>query len=196
MDLKPQKYNDSKVTDQEIATAFQRQDEDAIAMVYDRYSSPLYGVILRICKDDMMAQDALQDAFVKIWKYRSSYDPSKAQLFTWMYAIARRAALDQMSTESRHQTEGELALKKLVAANVISIDALDLRTRLSAVEAKYREVIEALFFQGYSQREWSERSGLPLGTVKTRLRIGLRELRKDYIEKTVYAFILLTMVGL
>lgn len=184
------------VTDQEISLAFEQDRKDAMAVLYDRYSSPLYGVILRICRDDAMAQDALQNTFVKIWRHRSSFDPTKAKLFTWMYTIARRAALDAVTRGEQNRTEDVLELRDLVADSVIPIDTLDVHSKLSRIEPKYREVIEALFFEGYSQREWSEQSGLPLGTVKSRLRIGLRELRKNFIEKIVYTFILLNLIGL
>lgn len=157
--------------------------------LYERFAGPLYGVILRIVTDEAMANDVLQDTFVKIWKNIDQYEESRSQLFTWMYQIARNAALDGKRSMVRHRSEEVQIAETVVSHNtMVNVDTINIASQLNALPEKYRSVVDALFFQGYSQREWSQESGLPLGTIKTRLRIALRELRVVY-DKGVILFI-------
>jgi len=162
-----------------------------MSQLYDRYSSPLYGVIRRIVNDDEIAQDALQDAFVKIWKNFNKYDENKSQLFTWMYAIARNTALDHQRKINKSYTDDiQKQVDNVLLSTSMNEDAIDIREKLNNIESKYKEVIDALFFQGYSQREWSKESGTPLGTIKSRLRVGMRMLKEIY-DKGVLLFLIL-----
>ena len=162
-----------------------------MSQLYDRYSSPLYGVIRRIVNDDEIAQDALQDAFVKIWKNFNNYDENKSQLFTWMYAIARNTALDHQRKINKSYTDDiQKQVDNVLLSTSMNEDAMDIREKLNNIESKYKEVIDALFFQGYSQREWSKESGTPLGTIKSRLRVGMRMLKEIY-DKGVLLFLIL-----
>lgn len=162
-----------------------------MSQLYDKYSSPLYGVIRRIVNDDEIAQDALQDAFVKIWKNFNNYDENKSQLFTWMYAIARNTALDHQRKINKSYTDDiQKQVDNVLLSTSMNEDAMDIREKLNNIESKYKEVIDALFFQGYSQREWSKESGTPLGTIKSRLRVGMRMLKEIY-DKGVLLFLIL-----
>jgi len=166
-----------------------------MSQIYDRYAGPLYGVINRICPQEEVAKDALQDTFVKIWNNRSQYDQSKAKLFTWMYTIARRTALDHLRRMQKIDTTGVQIIENHVSQSVrANLDTMDIHDNVDSLEPKYRDVLYALFFNGYTQREWSDESGLPLGTVKSRLRIAMRQLRSMYLEKAFIIYLILQLL--
>ena len=178
---------------QNIIDRLRAKDPSGMSDLYDMYAGPLFGVITRIVSDQVMANDVLQETFVKIWSKIDQYDESKAQLFTWMYQIARFTAIDQVRKNEKNRTsEIQESEFNVSLHTMMNVDAIDVNSKLGQLEEKYRSVLYALFFEGYSQREWSEESGLPLGTIKTRLRIGLRELRKVY-ELGVMVLVVLLM---
>lgn len=159
--------------------------EWAIAYLYDNYAEALYGVAYRICPPEENAQDILQDAFVKIWKNIRKYDPSKGRLFTWMVNIVRNTAIDRLRKEKKSinveiQNDG---------ADVYSINNLFDKQKpehigvldlLYALEDGVKETAALLYVKGFTQQEVADELNLPLGTVKTRARIALRELRKHF----------------
>jgi len=155
-------------------------DEAAFAELYDAYSAALYGVVLKICGTEAEANDALQASFVKIWKYAPKYDKAKGSPFTWMLNIARNTAIDalrkrQKTPSAPNQTpEADVGLD---AGQEININAIGLDKLVDELPAEQREVIDYLYFKGYTQQEASEALELPLGTVKTRARSALKKLR-------------------
>lgn len=167
---------------EQVLIGFRKKDESAFEEVYERFSGPLFGVICNICKDKSAAQDVLQEVFLKAWKNSHLWRPEKASLFTWMYAIARNASIDTYRKLQKIRSEEIDSASNINAPD--QTDSLlisnELKSNLLSLEYKYREVIEALFINGLSQREFSKQSEIPLGTVKTRFRIGIRELRKLY----------------
>jgi RNA polymerase sigma-70 factor (ECF subfamily) len=174
-----------------IIQLLQNKDQRGMESLYDLYSGPIFGVISRIVEDKDLANDALQDTFVKIWKNFDKYDESRAHLFTWMYRIARNTALDyQKEIVKYRSSEIQNAENNVSYSSKMNIESLDVEPQINNLPEKYRSVIYALFFKGYSQREWAKESGLPLGTIKTRLRIGLRELRSIY-DKGVLIFLMI-----
>ena len=178
---------------QNIINRIRAKDPSGMSDLYDLYAGPLYGVISRIIDDHDLANDVLQETFVKIWSKFDQYDEDKAQLFTWMYQIARFTAIDQLRKSTNNRTAEIQEAELDVSLNSkMNIDTIDVNSELGQLEEKYRSVVYALFFEGYSQREWSKESGLPLGTIKTRLRIGLRELRKVY-DKGIFVLVILIM---
>jgi len=179
-------------TEAKYIKSLKADNQQAMSDLYDRYAGPLYGVIARICTDEAAAKDALQDTFVKVWTSRHSYDEDKAKLFTWMYTIARRTALDHLRRSTTHNTTGTKDLENSVAQSVrANLDTMDVHDKVHRLDAKYRDVLYALFFNGYTQREWSKESGLPLGTVKSRLRIGIRQLRHLYLDHVFLFYLIL-----
>ena len=169
--------------EEEIVSLLQRGDKKAISLLYECYADALYGVILKVITDEDIAQDVLQEAFVKIWKNAKSYDPKKAKLFTWLYRISYNAAIDKIRSVSK-KTKKEVQIE---ASNVYKItseglnqDVIDIKKHLKTLDEKYQIVINALFFEGMTQQEASDELDIPLGTIKSRLKIGLRELKKIY----------------
>jgi RNA polymerase sigma-70 factor, ECF subfamily len=169
--------------EQHIVSLLKEGDKRAISLIYENYSSSLLGVIQQITKDNVLAQDALQESFIKIWKNAKKYDSNKAKLFTWLYRIARNTAIDKLrSNNIKFAKKVQLADSNVykLSTSGLNQDTIDLKKHVASLESKYQIVLKALFFEGMTQQEASEELSIPLGTIKSRLKIGLRELKKIY----------------
>jgi RNA polymerase sigma-70 factor (ECF subfamily) len=172
--------------EKEIVGLLQKGDKQAITLLYENYADTLFGVILKVLNNEELAQDALQETFIKVWKKAKSYNADKAKLFTWLYRIAYNTAIDKVRSQSNKDSK-EVQIE---ASNVYKLtseglnqDVMDIKTHLKSIDEKYQIVINALFFEGMTQQEASDELEIPLGTIKSRLKIGLRELRKIYDPK-------------
>jgi len=169
--------------EQEIITLLKNGDQKAISLLYENYSGALLGVVKKIISDDDIAQDVLQESFVKVWKKGKTYDASKAKLFTWLYRIFYNSAIDKVRS-LKNKTKKEVQIKDSnvykLTTDSLNQDTLDIQKHLSTIELKYQVVLNALYFEGMTQQEASEELNIPLGTIKSRLKIGLRELKKIY----------------
>lgn len=173
----------SVTTEHQIINLLQRSDKRALNLLYENYSHSLYGVILKVTQNEKIAEDALQETFIKVWKNSKKYDPKKAKLFTWLYRIARNTAIDKLrSFNNRFHKEVQIDKSNVYILPVKSLnqDVLDIKDHLGRLEEKYQIVLNALFFEGMTQQEASDELEIPLGTIKSRLKIGLRELKKIY----------------
>ena len=169
--------------EKEIVHLLERGDKKAISLLYENYADALFGVIKKIIADDDTAQDVLQESFVKIWRYSKKYDASKAKLFTWLYRIAYNTAIDKVrSLKNKGDNEVQIETSNVykISSNELNQDVLDIKKHLGSIDEKYQIVINALFFEGMTQQEASEELDIPLGTIKSRLKIGLRELKRIY----------------
>lgn len=167
--------------EEHIVRLLEKEDQAAINLLYENYSDSLYGVILKITNNEELAQDALQETFVKVWKNAKRYDAKKAKLFTWLYRIARNTAIDKLrSFNNRYHKEVQIDNSDVYILPTVSLnqDILDLKEHVAKLEEKYQIVLNALFFEGMTQQEASDELDIPLGTIKSRLKIGLRDLRK------------------
>ncbi len=170
--------------EEELVRLLKSKDRKGFALLYDRYSGALYGVILKIVKVEEVAQDVLQDSFVKIWKKIQSYDTSKGTLFTWILNIARNTAIDKTRSKAYKQQVNVLDIDKgaAVAAasrgNKSKIDFIGVDKGVAQLKPEYQEAIDYIYFKGYTHSEAAEALGLPLGTLKTRVRMAIQELRK------------------
>jgi len=183
----------STLLEKHIVELLAERNEKAISLLYDNYSDTLFGVAYKVVKDEDVAQDVLQESFVKIWKKADSYDASKAKLFTWLFRITRNTAIDKLrsiSTKSDKEIQIDVSDVYNLGVEGVRPDLMDVQENLDKIEPKYQIVLDALFFQGMTQQEASEELDIPLGTVKSRLKIGLRELRKVYGTSFVILFIL------
>ena len=176
------------------------KDKRAIELIYDHYSASLYGVILRMVKDENDANDILQEGFIKIWQNSTKFDSSKARLFTWLMTICRNTAIDKL------RSKGNRAQKEIQKEDVnvydnrrvqLNPDLMDIRDKVNQLDKKYIDVIDALYFNGMTQKEASEYLDLPLGTVKSRVKIALRELRGVFGNKllSIILIVLLWMIS-
>ncbi len=171
----------------ELIPLLKAGDDDAFARLYDQYSSLLFGVIVRIAGDRKEAENLLQDCFVKIWQHIENYDPGKGRLATWLINIARNTAIDFTRSKYFSQKRKNQNLENIVLSesgsftHSIPVDTLGLRQLVDKLSPVCREIIEWMYFEGYTQQEIAENFGIPLGTVKSRARIALRELRNTFI---------------
>lgn len=173
----------STLLEKHIVELLKEKDEKAISLLYDNYADTLYGVAYKVVKDEDLAQDVVQESFVKIWKKSDSYDPTKAKLFTWLFRITRNTAIDKLrsiSTKSDKEIQIDVSDVYNLGVQSIKPEFLDVKENMGKLEPKYRIVLEALFFEGMTQQEASDELDIPLGTIKSRLKIGLREMRKIY----------------
>lgn len=169
--------------EQKIVQLLEKGDTTAINLLYENYADSLYGVILKVTNDEEMAQDALQETFVKVWKNSKKYDSKKAKLFTWLFRIAKNTAIDKLRSH-KNRFEKEVQIDKsnvyILPTSNLNQEVLDLREHVARLDEKYQIVLKALFFEGMTQQEASDELDIPLGTIKSRLKIGLRELKKVY----------------
>lgn len=157
--------------------------QSALDYLYDHYSGALYGVIFRILKKEEISEEVLQDVFLKVWNKIDAYDSSKGKLFTWMLNIARNHAIDK--TRSKEMNKGKktddidyLVNKIDTRENAeLQIDAIGLKEVLMGLSEDQRFIVDQLYLKGYTQSEVAEEFNIPLGTVKTRLRSAMIELR-------------------
>ncbi len=173
----------STLLEKHIVELLQERNEKAISLLYEHYGDTLYGVAHKVVRNEELAQDVLQESFVKIWKKSDTYDSSKAKLFTWLFRITRNTAIDKLrSVNTKADKEIQMDVSDVYNLGVDSIkpEFMDVRDNLGKIEEKYQIVLDALFFQGMTQQEASDELDIPLGTIKSRLKIGLRELRKIY----------------
>jgi RNA polymerase sigma-70 factor (ECF subfamily) len=151
--------------------------------LYDHYASALLGVIARIIRKEELAEEVLQDVFLKIWDRIDSYDPAKGKLFTWMLNIARNHAIDKTRSRefSKDKQTGDLSkfVRSIDTNDYVEqgIEAIGLQEVISGLPDDQRFVIDQHYLKGYTQAEISEEFNLPLGTVKTRMRLAMKVLR-------------------
>ena len=168
-----------------IISLLQQKDKQAISLLYEHYSDALFGVILKIVKRDEIAEDVLQESFIKIWKNSQSYDSKKAKLFTWLFRIVRNTSIDKLrsiANKSAKNVQIDTTNVYKITSKGLNEDVLDIKKHINTLEEKYQVVLQALFFEGITQQEASEELDIPLGTIKSRLKIALRELKKIYIN--------------
>jgi RNA polymerase sigma factor (sigma-70 family) len=153
--------------------------------VYDNYGAALYGVVLRIVQSPEAAEEVVQDVFVKIFKNIQSFDENKGKFYTWAINIAKNTAIDATRTsdfKNRQKTEqfDFVVYSQTQPSSNLSVDTIGLREIVDKLDEKHRAVIDLAYFQGYTQSEIEEEMNIPIGTVKTRLRLAIKELRKAF----------------
>jgi len=190
------------IAEKQLIQWLQQQDKKAIEALYEQYSAALYGMLLRMTKDEMLAQDILQEVFVKVWKNGARYDSKKGKLFTWLINITRNTAINTLQSKAHRNSQKNQSLQNLVDHSKNStliqqtnVNKIGLTGLVNQLEEKYRIIIELIYFQGYTQKEIEEHLDIPLGTVKSRLRIALRELRKVFeYERTLISVAILSLM--
>ena len=172
--------------EEDLVRALKGKETIAIQALYDMYSGALLGVISRIITQQEVAEDLLQETFIKIWNSGDSYDSSKGRLFTWMINVARNLSIDKLrSKDFRNSNKNQdiennvdfIDSQKKVTFNA---DTLGLKEMVTALKPELNDVLNMVYFKGYTHVEAAEELNLPLGTVKTRIRMAIMELRKHF----------------
>jgi RNA polymerase sigma-70 factor (ECF subfamily) len=171
------------MTQEELIPLILKKEERAFTILYDMYSKSLYSVILNLLKETEDAEDVLQDVFVKIWKNIELYSETKGRLYTWMLNIARNSAIDKLRSKGFNNSKKNLSADNFVhllddSNKLINrIDTIGIKEFVAKLKPKCIQLIELLFFQGFTQQEASDELEIPLGTVKTQNRNCINDLR-------------------
>jgi RNA polymerase sigma-70 factor, ECF subfamily len=178
-----------KLDSEALVTLIQSKSERGFHILYNNYCGALYGVLIKFVKRTDVADDLLQDTFVKIWKHINEFDSQKGALYTWMLNIARNQAIDYLRSSSYRKqllhveidlVSNQLEFTNTFDSNSSAIEYKDFKSKARQLESKYAEVIDMIFFYGWTQEQTAEQLKLPLGTVKTRARKGIELLKLLY----------------
>jgi RNA polymerase sigma factor (sigma-70 family) len=170
-------------SDEELLDAVASGDDGALAALYDRFGRVAYGLAYRILRDQALAEDAVQEGFLAVWRSAQGYQRERSKAATWILTLVHRRAVDLVRREDRRRTE---ALDEAQEPASESVDEqAGLRDRRVAVQAALqqlpedqRHALELAYYGGYTQSELAERLGVPLGTIKSRMFAGLNRLRE------------------
>jgi RNA polymerase sigma-70 factor, ECF subfamily len=179
--------------DAELVVRLQRRDPQALAELYDRYGRLVYSLIVRVVRDGALAEDLVQETFLRVWNRAQGFDAQRGALGPWLLAVARNRAIDYLrSASGRERNALELeevdhpSLYTNMERDILASDkARVIRAALEKLAPNQREVIELAYFEGLTQTEMAERMGQPLGTVKTWVRTALKNLREEFGEAVV-----------
>jgi len=167
-----------------LVSKLKARDKSGLEYLYDYYSGALYGVIVRVIKNEEIAQEVLQDAFLRTWDKIDTYDSSKGKLFTWMLNLTRNLAIDKARSKEiskgRKTDDIDFLVNRIGKTEEYEqpVDAIGLVEIIQRLPADQKFVVEYQYLKGYTQSEIAEEFDIPLGTVKTRTRLALMELRQ------------------
>lgn len=179
-----------KIEEEELVQLLSSREVKGLEILYDNYSPVLYGVIFRILRNESLAEEVLQDTFLKIWNNFTQYDSAKGRLFSWMINIARNSALDKIRSKDFISGQKNQSFEKSVYSDKDELqtsynpDTIGIQQMVQRLEPEYRQILELLFFGGYTHSAAAEKLNIPLGTVKTRSRAALQKLR-TYFDSDV-----------
>ncbi len=172
------------LSDEALVALTARSDEDAFAALYDRFGRAAYGLALRVLRDEALAEDAVQDAFLGVWRGASRFFPERAKASTWILTLVHRRAVDLVRREQRRRAdplpEGDFGGRERSAEDSawLRFERERVQAALAELPDPQREAIELAYYGGFTQTELAERLGEPLGTIKSRMFVGLTRLRE------------------
>jgi RNA polymerase sigma-70 factor (ECF subfamily) len=178
-----QKTGDNEPLDQDLVRAVSGGDQASLARLYDRYSGFVYSVALRVLRDTAAAEEILQDIFMQLWQKASQFDVQRGSLPAWLLVMARNRAISRLRQRNpasdASMDEASMSLPYRLDNFVIERELLGkVRAAMEGLPAAQREALELAYFEGLTHSEIAERTGEPLGTIKTRLRSGVETLRQ------------------
>jgi RNA polymerase sigma-70 factor (ECF subfamily) len=172
----------TRYSEPELVALLKEQSNEAFSYLYDHYAGALYTIINQIVMDKETAGDVLQEVFVNIWRKINMYDAAKGRLFTWMLNIARNAAIDKLRSKGyrdglKNRPVDEAVSSGMAMSTNPAVNDVGLKKVLTTLGEEYRRLIDLSYFQGYTHEEISKMLGIPLGTVKTRIRTAISQLK-------------------
>ncbi|MFK7953955.1 MAG: RNA polymerase sigma factor [Ekhidna sp.] len=172
-----------QIDQDQLVAQIRARSKDAFSYLYDNYSGAIYGAISRIVNDDNIAEEVLQDAFMKFWDKIEQYDSSKGRFFTWMVNISRNLAIDKLRSKEMKKVGKTDHIETYVTGidkerlSHQNEDGIGMTEVMKTLREEEKFVIEMVYFKGYTQSEISDEFDMPLGTVKTRVRMALKNMR-------------------
>ena len=187
----------SALRDDELMDRLASQDLSAFEALYDRYGDLVYSVSLRVVGDSYVAEDVTQDVFLRVWRRPDQFDVRRGKFVTWLLSVARNRSIDHRRSQSRRMrheqlpsAEGEEDLLPSTderddpaVATVIADDRAAVRTAMEVLPAEQKLAIQLAYFGGLTQQEIANKLSQPLGTVKTRIRLGMQKMRVALEER-------------
>ena len=181
--------------DKALILKLKNKDETALGLIYDKYSAALYGVIIRMCKDEDVAKNLLQDTFLTIWEKSDRYDFEKGRFYTWAYRIAKNKTLNVLRKPNHLIQTEDLSVYKDRTEDVKNeIDHLKLKGKIALLEPQHQKAIELVYFNGLTHREAHEEMNVPLGTFKSYIRQALKQLQQSYVKSVSFLIILIEAI--
>jgi RNA polymerase sigma factor (sigma-70 family) len=173
------------LSDEALVALAARSEQPALAELYDRFGRPAYGLALRILRDETLAEDAVQDAFLAVWRTAARFVPERGKASTWILTLVHRRSVDLVRREQRRRTdsldpgrEPRDAAPPLDEEAWLRLQRERVQQALRQLPDQQREAIELAYYGGFTQSELAERLGQPLGTIKSRMFLGLGRLRE------------------
>ena len=171
------------LSDEALVALAARSEQSALAELYDRYGRPAYGLALRVLRDDALAEDAVQDAFLALWRTAARFVPERGKASTWIFTLVHRRAVDLVRREERRRTDTieqapEQGGGSVEEEALLRFQRERVQNALKKLPDQQREAIELAYYGGFTQSELAERLGQPLGTIKSRMFMGLARLRE------------------
>jgi len=173
-------------TETELVNALKQKDNAAFGHLYLYYRGSLYNIINQIVPDTETANDVLQETFITVWKNIDKYDPTKGRLFTWLLNLTRNCAINKTRSKNyknylkNDDLDNYVNTSEKTGSTEMNTNQIGLRKEVSKLKNELKLVIELAYFHGCTQEEISKTLNIPLGTVKTRLRTAIIELRKYF----------------
>ncbi len=173
----------------QIVKRLKNRDKTALSELYDSYGSAFYGQAHRITDSEALAQEVVQDAFLKIWNNIHQYDDSKGKLFTWMYRIARNEAIDKKRSKENKHSERTTSINETVYSHEANnstarnVEDIGVKQLLNMLDADSKGIMELVYFQGHTHSEVAELTKTPIGTVKTKVRRAILKLRSSLVKE-------------
>ena len=171
------------LSDEALVALAARSEQSALAELYDRYGRPAYGLALRVLRDDALAEDAVQDAFLALWRTAARFIPERGKASTWIFTLVHRRAVDLVRREERRRADSieqapEQGGGSVEEEALLRFQRERVQDALKKLPDQQREAIELAYYGGFTQSELAERLGQPLGTIKSRMFLGLARLRE------------------
>lgn len=179
----PSTDRNAATSDLALVTAIRSGDQGAMAELYDRYSPIVYSVALRVLQNASAAEDVLQDVFMQLWRNPGAFDAGRGNMAAWLAVIARHRAIDALRRRRPEEDIGDIvvSVEPDLASEAERARAMNkVRDALAAMSTEQRSALEMAYFEGLTHAEIAQKTGEPLGTIKTRIRTGLMSLRKVF----------------
>jgi RNA polymerase sigma-70 factor, ECF subfamily len=182
--VRPEGHTEAASNDWSLLLRVRQKDEAALSELYDRYSGLVYSQVNRILRDTGAAEEILQDLFYQLWRTAERFDPSRGSLAGWLLVAARNRESRHFKVAAKRRTDrGSAGNGVALSANLENSSTQNLllekvRTVMGSLPDVQREAVEFAYFEGMSHSEIAEKTGLPLGTIKTRIRSGMETLKK------------------
>lgn len=179
-------YGRAAVTETELIAGLGTGDKQSHETLYSMYCGSLFGIIKRIVKEEEIAEDVLQETFIRIWQSFALYDSTKGRLFTWMSNLARNLAIDKLKSKSYRNNKLNDKIYDLQNSvdNQLNFkhnpETIGIREIVGRLKPEYKCIIDLVYFKGYTHVEAAEELDIPIGTLKTRMRMAVNELRKVF----------------